>query len=234
MFGRIAGRAAQRGLSLIEMMVGIVVGMIVVAGASLMMVTQIGEHRRLMLETQIQQDLRAVADLVLRDLRRAGYWENSQNGILVANAVTPAASNPYLSITPAITQTEGSSVEYSYTRDSSKERPENNLLDTNEVFGFKLDGEVLKFRLGDSGWQPLTDPETLIITGFNVASNVQSVPLDTYCPACTAGSTTCPPELHVRSFTVTVSGEASHDRAVRRTLTVNSRVRNDSIVGTCP
>ena len=46
-------RARQRGLSLVELMVGITVGMIIVAGVSLMMVNQIDEHRRLSLETQI-------------------------------------------------------------------------------------------------------------------------------------------------------------------------------------
>ena len=63
----------SRGISLVELMVGIAVGMIVVAGASVMLVNQVNEHRRLMLETQVQQDLRASADLILRELRRAGY-----------------------------------------------------------------------------------------------------------------------------------------------------------------
>ena len=62
----------QRGLGLVELMVGITVGLIVAAGASMMAVNQINEHRRLMLETQIQQDLRSVADLLQQDLRRAG------------------------------------------------------------------------------------------------------------------------------------------------------------------
>lgn len=83
-----------RGLSLVELMVGIAVGLMVVAGASFVAVNQIGDNRRLTLETQVQQDLRAAADLIVRDLRRTGYWGNSQQG-LWQGSNPAAASNPY-------------------------------------------------------------------------------------------------------------------------------------------
>ena len=82
----------MRGLSIVELMVGIAVGMFVLAGASLLASSQLSDNRQLLLETQVQQDLRATADLIARELRRGGYWANA--GSTVWPAAAPAV-NPY-------------------------------------------------------------------------------------------------------------------------------------------
>ena len=51
-------------------MVGVAVGLFVVAAASMLVATQLSDNRRLTLETQVQQDLRAAADIITRELRR--------------------------------------------------------------------------------------------------------------------------------------------------------------------
>jgi len=67
------GRASNAGLSLIEVLVALVVGLLVVAGASVMLLNQLKGHRRLLLESRLQQDLQVVVDLMSRSLRRQGY-----------------------------------------------------------------------------------------------------------------------------------------------------------------
>ena len=66
------------------MMVGIAIGLFIVAGAVALVATQLGENRRMLLETQVQQDLRAAADIITRELRRGGYiatpGESRQSG----------------------------------------------------------------------------------------------------------------------------------------------------------
>src|SRR4051812_42106673 len=89
-------KSRQSGLSLVELMVGVAVGLFVVAGATMAVANQLGDNRRLMLETQIQQDLRAAADLIARDIRRAGYWGRAESGIW-SPAAAPVA-NPYTSL----------------------------------------------------------------------------------------------------------------------------------------
>ena len=225
-------RTRSRGLSLIELMVGITIGMIVVAGASVMMVTQINEHRRLMLETQVQQDLRAAGDLILRELRRAGYRGEVAKGVWSPDplAAAVAASSPYTVMAPNVSTAESTQVQYRYSV-----RAPWVFNSATEQFGFKLDGGVLRFQLGAGGWQPLTDPNTLTITDFNVATVVQTIDLADYCPnPCPAGLVDCPPVQQVRNFNVRLTGEAKHDPAVVRTLNVSTRVRNDQIVGVCP
>ncbi|NJK42625.1 MAG: hypothetical protein HC937_02780 [Aquincola sp.] len=89
-------RARQRGLSVVELLIGAAVGLFIVGGAIALLVNQLRDNRVLLLETRVNQDLRSAADLVARDVRRAGYWGNA-----LAGAVFPAASNPYRAVTPA-------------------------------------------------------------------------------------------------------------------------------------
>ncbi|MEJ6004145.1 hypothetical protein WG899_01180 [Paucibacter sp. AS339] len=232
----------MRGISLVELMVGITVGMIVVAGASLMMSSQLAEHRRLLLESQVQQDLRAAADLMLRDLRRSGSWAVPMRGVW-SPAATDAAPIPNAYAEPTLTQLPGSSMlEYSYSRHQDRlypnapppVSPEDNLVTpSTERFGFKLDGGVLKFRLGDA-YQPLTDPNTLRVTAFNVQMNEQSLSLLDFCSKpCDAGNANCPPRQVLRRVDISVTAQAVHDPVVVRTIRLSSRIRNDQIIGAC-
>jgi prepilin peptidase dependent protein B len=237
-------RLHQRGFGLVELMVGISIGLIVIAGASLMLIQQISEHRRLVLETQVQQDLRATADLMLRELRRAGSWATPQRGIWAPSpaGVADPSANPYTAIDPSTAQ-QSNRVEYSYSRatdrSSSTAAPaaanaeDNVMTSSTERFGFRLQDGIMQFRLGDR-WQPLTDTNTLRITAFNVRLNLQSLALGTFCEnPCPTASTTCPPQLLVRSFDITMIGHATHDARVIRSVNLSSRVRNDQVTGSC-
>ena len=223
--------SAQRGIGLIELMIGVTVGLIVATGASVMLVRQLADHHRLMLETQLQQDLRAVADLLLRELRRAGYWSMAQKGVWADGATAPL-NNVYAATVPAKAQ-DSNSVEYSYSR-ADATNPEDNLLDPGrEQFGFMLDGGILKLRLGNS-WQPLTDKSTLTITGFKLHLNIQQLALDDYCNIpCAAGNLSCPPQLQIRRFDVSLTGRATTDPALLRRMTLSSKLRNDMVKGNC-
>lgn len=222
--GRDRGR---RGLSLVELLVGIAVGLFVVAGASFVAVNQIGDSRRLTLETQVQQDLRAAADLVARDLRRAGYWGAAQSGVWYDGGPAVAA-NPYLETSPDAVAAAVQEVDYRYSRDA-----EDGVVDPDrEQFGFKLEGQAIKMRVGD-GWQALTDPNVLKVTAFDVTLQKESAQLPCFNP-CPGGGTACWPSVDVRRFTVSIGGEAVSDPNVRRSVTTSVRLRNDDSAGACP
>ena len=69
----VARLVPARGISIVELMVGITISLFILAGASLVLTTQLDSNRRLLLEAQVQQDLRTTADMISRDVRRAGY-----------------------------------------------------------------------------------------------------------------------------------------------------------------
>jgi type IV pilus assembly protein PilW len=229
-------RRQQRGISLIELMVGITVGLIITAGAIVMTVAQLGEHRRLLLETQIQQDLRAAGDLMLRDLRRAGYWSQPGRGIWASGAAAPVP-NAYT----MLEQESEEHIEYSYSRAAGgisgggiQGMAENDAVDdATEKFGFRLNDDELQFRLGNR-WQPLTDKGVVKVLGFSIEPRIQTVPLAGYCevPCADPANDSCLRQ-QLRHVDITLTGQAAHDANVVRTITVSSRLRNDQIEGAC-
>ena len=220
--------AAQRGISLVEMMVGIAVGLIIVAAATLMVASQLADNRRLILETQIQQDLRASAELITRELRRAGYWTDVSRSTAAAAELLPRIANPYAVITPQESGAVAQQVVFSYTDSPS----DNNIIDDSERLGFRLNGIVIESQLGSGNWQALTDSAVLRVTAFNVQPQLQEVVLECAL-ACSAGATPCPPTQQLRSYQIDIAGEAVHDARVQRSMRTLVRVRNDRIVGEC-
>jgi prepilin-type N-terminal cleavage/methylation domain-containing protein len=209
-----AGRR-QRGMSMVELMVGVTVGLIVVAAAGLMAATQLGDNRRLLLETQLMQDLRSSVDIITRELRRAGYWSQPELGVW-AIGVSPAPNNFAALSTPSVSE-----VNYSYRRGSGQEGP----------YGFRLETSTgaLRSLLAAAGWQDLTDIRTLNVTGLTITP-VPAAAIILPCPKlCTDTTTDCWPRLQVREFDVTVSGNAVSDTAVQRTLRTRVRLRNDLV-----
>lgn len=218
---------SQLGLSLVELMIGIAIGMIVVAGASLLMSNQVSEHGKLMQETQIQQDLRATADLMLRDLRRSGYWENSDKAVWSANAA--ASPNPYSAASAPDTQ----AVRYAYSTVTTQ-RPENDQLDATDSYGFKLDSDGTLRSLLGGNWQALTDPAVLEVTSFSITPVQQAIDLSAYCDqVCDPATQNCP-RMQVILFDISITGRSVRDPNVVRTISVASRPRNDEITGACP
>ena len=244
---RSSSRKSARGLGLVELMIGVTVGLIVAAGASLVATRQITEHRRLMLEVQIQQDLRAAADLIQQDLRRAGFRGLPANGVWEPehNAGTApakeAASSPYTELT----QTPGGNdLLYRYARATtagSSNVNETNIVADNEQLGIRLSKNTLYLQLGfiktaananaQPNWQPITDPDTISIDSFTPIVNVQQVSLEDLC-GCPAGSA-CP-TISVRSVSLTIKATAKSDATVKRTLVIKERIRADDIDGVCP
>ncbi|KAB2876713.1 MAG: hypothetical protein F9K36_01700 [Burkholderiaceae bacterium] len=216
---------------MVELLVGVAVGLFVVAGATMAVSNQLGDNRRLMLETQIQQDLRAAADVIARDLRRSGYWAQAQDGVWHPGAVWPLPTNPYnrpvdnaYEVMPAASSV-ASDIEFGYSRGAIENV-------ATDKAGFRLSGNAIQMNVGGT-WQALTDSTTLRITDFRVTVLRQDVPLACFNP-CPVGATTCPPTQTVRDVRVEISGVAVHDPSVQRSARSQVRLRNDVINGACP
>lgn len=206
----------QRGLSLVELMVGITVGLFIVAAAAMMTTSQLGDNRRLMIETQVQQELRAAMDLINRDVRRASGWDAAATGVWRPNNLTVSA-NPHADLQA---DSGGTSLEYAY-RHGSNETPS----------GFRLQDEALQMRVGNA-WQTVTDVQTIRLLDLTLELQEHQVNLASYClNPCAVGS--CP-TLFVRTVDVAISAQATTDASVQRRLVSTIRLPNDKVVGACP
>ncbi|MEO8080339.1 MAG: prepilin-type N-terminal cleavage/methylation domain-containing protein [Caldimonas sp.] len=218
----------SRGLSLIELMVGTAVGLVAAAAGAALVSAHVHDSRRLVAEARLMQDLRTAADIVARDLRRAGYWASAASGVRGDDEGEIVVANPYVAL--AASAAASDAVAFAFSRDVI----ENDTVDGNEQFGFRLRTGALELQLGAGNWQAITDIGTVVVTGFAVESRVDAISLAAFCSApCPAGSTTCPPRQEVRSVAFTLSGRSAGDANVIRTLGGRARVRNDRIVGSC-
>ncbi len=230
MLGAVNGRASKaqrhacRGLSLVELMVGLALGLFIVATALFLLSEHLRENRSLLLQARLQQDLRTTLDLMDRHLHRAGFWGTPQAAIWQADAAPQA--NPYAALTPG-----SNSVLFHASRDAQ----ENQQIDSNETLGFRLQQGVLQMRLGEGGWQSLTDPEVMQVTQLQIQPQVHEQSLADLCHRpCPTTSNTCPPRQQVRSVQISLQASATHDAQVQRSLQTQVRLRNDAVVGVCP
>jgi len=215
----------QLGLTLIELMVGIALALLIAAAATLLLSSNIGENRRLLLEARLTQDLRSAADLITRQMRRAGHW-GAASTLGLWSASANALPNPYAAFAPdaGITDT----IALSYSQDGS----ENNTVDDNEQVGFRLRSGVLEAQLGTRNWQALTDSSTLVITLFRLQPRVQTVTLEATC-TCAALAPCAPLQVQVRSVEIEIGARAANDASVLRTVRSTVRLRNDHVSGGC-
>lgn len=230
---RTAGRR-QRGQSLVEIMVGVAVGLFVVAGSMSVFVSSIAANRRLTVEARVNQDLRAAADIVARDLRRGGYWENA-----IAGTVRPANGAAVTANPNALVSADAanSTITYSVARDTSAARCSaipctDNTLDNDEQSGFRLSSGVLQMLVGADNWQALTDPAVVTVNSFALTATETTIDIRDSCEKLCTGSG-CP-TIKVRSYLLQLHGTSAADSAVSRVLQERIRVRNDVTAGTCP
>jgi prepilin peptidase dependent protein B len=218
---------AQRGLSLIELMIGLAIGLFITVIGGTLLASHVRENRSLLLEARLMQDLRTAADVITRDLRRAGHWGGATSGVWSVGT-TGVITNPYAAVAPDNAASDA--VSFRYSRDTT----ENNAVDSNEQFGFRLRNGTIEMLLGGSGWQALTDAGTLTVSAFSVTPSVERIDLQGSCSkACPADSTTCPPQQEVRSLALQISGRSATDANVTRSVRSQVRLRNDSITGAC-
>ncbi len=214
---RFPSRRRQAGLSIVELMVGITVGLFIVGAATMVVTTQLGDNRRLLLETQLQQDLRASADIITREVRRAGAWGAAGGGIWYPGRTSNVSENPFDAFTVG---EDGDSIDFVYQRGSGAEGP----------YGFRLnDSGVIQSQLGAAGWQDLTDGRVMDVTSMQI--QVQEVPSDPLpCPRlCDDGTTDCWPRMVARSVRIDIAATSRSDESINRSVTALVRQRNDTI-----
>ncbi|MGD9709076.1 MAG: PilW family protein [Halothiobacillaceae bacterium] len=153
----------QRGVTLVELMVGLTVGLIVIGVVGSLFLTTMGGSNDSLRSMKLNQELRTALDYMAADIRRAGYWS-------AAAAANNPAANPYMVRTGTATDVfvGNGCIRYSYDRDDDGTIPR---------FGFRLQGGALQVpqstalgaangtndNCNEGAWEALTDPNTVVI-----------------------------------------------------------------------
>jgi prepilin peptidase dependent protein B len=219
---RHAAARRQRGLSMVELMVAVTVGLIVLTGVTAMMVNSLQSANDTMRAARLNQELRAVMDLIVRDLRRAGYRGDyaSYFGLLAAGQT--------FSNTVAVSA-GGSQLQFSYDLDAD------GAFSVAETFGYRRSGTSVQ-ALRNGNWVTLTNAGTTQVTALSFCFAPSE---DTDClaapPAASqvtiTGGTI---NVIVKDVRITLTGRAADDASIERTLRETVRVRNDEVVNPAP
>lgn len=156
----LTAKRTNQGLSLVELLVAIVIGLFVAGAAiSIYMVGLRGSSTTLNL-VRVNHELRTAMTLMTSDLRRAGYWAGAEN-----SAVGTSATNPHDLI---LINAARNCILYSY------DRTMNGASTGFDFFGFRLSNGRLEVYQGDSTgcnsasptggtWSPLSDNTSIVI-----------------------------------------------------------------------
>ena len=187
----------QTGFTVIELLVGIAVGMLVAAAILSVYINTLRSSGDTVQASRLNQEMNAIMNIMANDIRRAGYWGGSN---------TSASGNPFAQKGSTAlevhaldggvydddgSQGSGSCIVYAYDLNSDGDldkgsgaaAPNN---DNNEGFGFRWKGgssDPIQMKCGhtevndcgDTGedWGPLTDANFIEITAltFDLANS---------------------------------------------------------------
>lgn len=224
-------------MSLVELLVGSALGLLVVSSGLTVAGGHLVEQRRLQRELVLEQELRAATALLVRDLRRSGFWWHAAN----AGTASSPTANPYAgwslggtAAAPTLT-----------TAWAHPQRAEDDLLTPDERRGLRLRAGVLEMQLGQGNWQALTDANVLRVTALRLTPREEAVPLPCpgTCPAAPGGvapaadaaasAPACTSRLVLRHLQVELEVRSATAPALERRWQAEVRLRNDAQEAGC-
>lgn len=254
----------QAGLSLVELMVGLLVGSFVAAAGVSIYTNSIRAGTDNVKLARLNQDLRAMMDIMVRDIRRAGFVTSVPDFNSAAVQANPFLDSATVGATTdiAVYDYDGGAtncIVYAYNRNDDSPV----VLSNDERLGFRFnttDGELEMRTNGTTNevcggtWQSITEPEieitgltfTLTDTPLNVTSMMTDADNDGVKDGDDDDSGTCDSGevcntcisgeacLHVRNVVISLSGQLRDDATVTQAIVEQVRIRNDKYLASEP
>jgi type II secretory pathway component PulJ len=214
----VSNKTKQTGLTLIEMMIALVLGLFIVGVIITVFSTNVRSSTENIKMIRLNQELRGVMTMMVDELKRAGY----------SNEPTVTAFMDELNFTTTCAR-------YSYDEDDSAS-PGDTAPDTDERFGFRLNSNTIEWARNATGtgctggdWTEITDTDLASITtlDFDIAGSVNTLG--------TTGSDTFTTTSGVSVYEVTITLTGTTDlphsadaNDPRRTMTETVRIRNEA------
>jgi prepilin peptidase dependent protein B len=229
----------QKGYTLIEIMIALLIGLVIVAAAITIYISTIKGSTDTINSARLNYDLDSVMLLMVNDIRRAGYWGGAVDGAdSSANPFTTSTGN--IQIIQTSTTPPVRCILYSY--DANNDGTPNN----GEYYGFKLQNEAISMRSSDTaeattdctgiGWSALTVTESVNVTELTFTTSYQclnvttALSYNTTCAAVAAANlATGNKAIESRQINIVLAGRLVNDQTVTKTLNGTVKVRNDRI-----
>jgi prepilin peptidase dependent protein B len=213
----------QTGLSLIELMIGLLVGTIVVAGGVSIFTGSARNTTENVKVSQLNQDLRIMMDVMVQEIRRAGHISvdliSGEPGLIISNEsgfLNAMRANPFDEIN---IEQSGACITFLYDKTSTSTSP--GTVDNADRMGFKLVSDALQMRRfstalacatsnASTRWESITSPEVVITDlAFTLESILLNLTLKKAYP--NAAVVSCNnPSPHEHDQCIPVSGVATN------------------------
>lgn len=244
----------QSGYTLIEIMIALVIGLIIIAATITIYIATIRGSSDVIKAARLNHDLESAMMLMTNDIRRAGFWGGAIAGAdSRTNPFTANATNIQLRnlAAPTTAVTTGNCILYTYDGGSGVNHDANGLVDTDEYYGFRRNGNTINMRLSgvaaapadcdnaNDTWEENIAGDQITITALTFSldnSNCLNVTTGTsFNSTCavagaTAGNLNANDNIaETRQVAITLTGQLAADSTVTKTLTNIVKVRNDRI-----
>ncbi|WP_414828005.1 prepilin-type N-terminal cleavage/methylation domain-containing protein [Alteromonas sp. H39] len=154
----------QKGLTLIEVLLGMALGVAALTAVTSLVGYGIGVNANLIASSRVNEETSNVLSLMVRDIRRAGYSGDTLD-MLSDPAANPSPFADSITISALAGEAANSCILFSYDANN------NGVLDggaNGENFGYRLRENTVEIRQGvatceENGWLTLTDPDVVSI-----------------------------------------------------------------------
>jgi prepilin peptidase dependent protein B len=178
----------QRGLTLIEILIGMAVGVVVVGGAIVMYASSVQNSNGMLKSSKLNQELGGLMHVITNDLRRVGFWGDVNSNQYHLNPFNQVGATALVVIDDMNSNTvqaatgQGSCVVYAY---DATYLPANaaGVVESTDLFGFRLNGSVVQMRqtgvvdgtecvggtcnsCTNGNWENVTDPILIDVTAL--------------------------------------------------------------------
>lgn len=211
----------QKGFTLVEMMVSSAIGLIAMSGVVSMFAASVKSSSDGLKRVRLNQELRAIMDVMVRDIRRAGYWRN-------ADGIT---ANPFSTL---FVSNDKQCVTYRYDAVDIVPPALPDPTDNANNFGFKFQNNGIKYRTKsvtcdkNKDWTFISDVNAIKITDLNLQLNTTctnlSALVNTDCETNAPGAGDTVSYMYMLDISLT--GELTSDNTVSYTLTDTVSIRN--------
>lgn len=212
----------QKGLGLVEMLVSMALSLLAVTTMVVLMANTLGAGSETIQMSRLSQELRASIQLMSRDLRRANYHSGYLNCFANFNCRDDLGIASYVNTINI--NGAGNCFWYWLDRDGDAD------LSNDAVGGFRYSTiggiGVLQMRIAgnaaancddETGWELITDPDTIDITAFNISNS------DSYTESLSSAGDV----QTVEKIRLTINGRMASNPAVQRQIQDLILVRND-------
>ncbi len=207
------------GFTFTELMIALTINGFIFVALIAIFVAGLTHYNTVFQTNQLYTQLHAAMDVMIADLRRAGYW--SQASTIVGSS---SNTNPFMASGADLSVGTGNNcILLTYDHTNSGTLPSVSSSYDDLRYGYRLSGGAVQSRpwgatfsctAAATNWTNITDTNVMTVSNLNFVLSTQVI---------TVGSHT----ITIRYVTVTLTGNLNSNTAVTETLVENVRIAND-------